>query len=181
MLRKGCKWILLFILATSTFLTACGDNKNENNVRTDVNLNTNQVPTDKSNNETSQGSTGSNTAGDVRIKITFNHEEVIVEMFDNPTSRDFLTLLPLTITLEDYARTEKIHYLSKELSTVEAPSGSDPLVGDFSYYSPWGNLVIYYKDFGYSNGLIKLGKIESGIEKFENIPGDIPVTIEKIN
>jgi hypothetical protein len=78
-------------------------------------------------------------------------------MYDNPTSRDFLTLLPLPLTLEDYARTEKISYLSRKLSTEDAPSGSDPSVGDFTYYSPWSNLAIFYKDFGYSSGLIILG------------------------
>jgi hypothetical protein len=189
-MRKGFKWTLLFILAASTFLTACGNNNNGNNVSSDDNLNTNlssdqSVPSDKSNNEDSEGSTlengGSDTVEDVRIKLTFNNEEVIVKMFDNPTSRDFLTLLPLTITLEDYAGTEKINYLSKKLSTEEAPSGSDPSVGDFTYYSPWGNLAIFYKDFGYSNGLIKLGKIESGVEKLRSMNGDTTVIIEKIN
>ncbi|KKI88975.1 hypothetical protein WQ54_28890 [Bacillus sp. SA1-12] len=132
----------------------------------------------------SEGSTidsgGPDTLEDIRIKLTFNNEEVIVKMFDNPTSRDFMTLLPLTITLEDYAGTEKINYLPKKLSTEEAPSGSNPSVGDFTYYSPWGNLAIFYKDFGYSNGLIKLGKIESGVEKLKSMDGDFTVTIEKI-
>jgi hypothetical protein len=118
---------------------------------------------------------------DVRIKLTFNNEEVIVKMYDNPTSRDFLTLLPLTLTLEDYAGTEKISSLAKRLSTEDAPPGSDPSVGDFTYYSPWGNLAIFYRDFGYANGLIILGKIKSGIEKLASIRGDFTVTIEKIN
>lgn len=188
-MRKGFKWTLLFILAASTFLTACGNNENGNNVSNDDHLTSNRssdqsVP-DQSNNENSEGSTlengGSDTVEDVRIKLTFNNEEVIVKMFDNPTSRDFITLLPLTITLEDYAGTEKINYLSKKLSTDEAPSGSDPSVGDFTYYSPWGNLAIFYKDFKYSNGLIKLGKIESGVEKLGAIKGDVTVTIEKMN
>ncbi|MED3910879.1 cyclophilin-like fold protein [Peribacillus simplex] len=102
-------------------------------------------------------------------------------MYDNPTSRDFLTLLPLTLTLEDHAVTEKISLLPKRLSTEDAPSGSEPSVGDFTYYSPWGNLAIFYKDFGYSNRLIKLGKIVSGTEKLAGINGDFPVKIEKIN
>jgi hypothetical protein len=188
-MRKRRKWIVLILLATLTFLTACGNKESENNISTEDNRSTNkdgeQIDSTESDDETNQGSIldneDSDTAGDVRIKISFNNEEVIVKMFDNPTSRDFLTLLPLTITLEDYASTEKIHYLSRELSTEEAPSGSDPSVGDFAYYSPWGNIIIYYRDFGYSNGLIKLGKIESGVEKFESIPDNIPVTIEKIN
>jgi hypothetical protein len=87
------------------------------------------------------------------------------KMYDNPTSRDFLTLIPLTLEFEDYAGTEKISYLPRKLSTQDAPSGSDASVGDFTLYSPWGNLAIFYKDFGYANGLIKLGKIESGVEK----------------
>ncbi|WP_223192783.1 cyclophilin-like fold protein [Paenibacillus sedimenti] len=113
--------------------------------------------------------------------MTFNNEEVIVKMDDNPTSRDFIRLLPLTLTLEDYAGTEKINYLEKRLSTVDAPSGIDPSVEDFTYYSPWGNMAIFYKDFHYSNGLIKLGKIESGIEKLANMTGIFTVKIEKMD
>jgi hypothetical protein len=42
---------------------------------------------------------------------------------DNATSRDFISLLPLTLTLEDYASTEKISMLPKRLSTEGAPAG----------------------------------------------------------
>lgn len=79
----------------------------------------------------------------IRVKMTFNNEDVIVNMYDNPTSRDFLTQLPLTLTLEDYAGTEKISYLPKKLSTENAPSGIHPGIGDFTYYTPWGNLAIF--------------------------------------
>ncbi|WP_251028113.1 MULTISPECIES: cyclophilin-like fold protein [unclassified Bacillus (in: firmicutes)] len=116
----------------------------------------------------------------VKIKLTFNNEEVIVNMYENPTSKDFLTLLPLTLTLEDYAATEKISYLDRKLSTKDAPSGTNGSVGDFTYYSPWGNLAIFYKDFGHANGLISIGKIESGVEKLKSINGKFTVTIEKM-
>ena len=59
----------------------------------------------------------------MKVKLTFNNEEVIVNMYDNPTSRDFVGRLPLTLTFEDYAGTEKISYLEKKLSTENAPSG----------------------------------------------------------
>ncbi|MFP3126483.1 cyclophilin-like fold protein [Ectobacillus funiculus] len=113
------------------------------------------------------------------IKSTIDDEEVMVKMYDNPTSKDFLTLLPLSLKFEDYAGTEKISNLPKRLSTETAPSGSKPSVGDFTYYSPWGNLAIFYRDFDFANRLIKLGKIESGIEKIASIKGT--VTIEKMN
>lgn len=119
---------------------------------------------------------------DVRIKLTFNNEEVIVKMYDNPTTRDFLTVLPLTVTLEDYSGTEKIAKLTKRLSTKDAPAGSDPSLGDFAYYSPWGNLAIYYRDFGYSDGLIILGSVEGdGVAKLARMSGDSTVIIERID
>lgn len=65
-------------------------------------------------------------------------------------------------------------YLLRKLSTKDAPSGSsDPDLGDLTLYDPWGNLAIFYKDFAYASGLVKLGKIESGIEKLAEISGFI--------
>lgn len=115
------------------------------------------------------------------IKLRFKNEEVKVKMYDNPTSSDFISLLPLTLTFEEYAGTEKISYLPKKLTQEDAPSGCDASVGDFTYYSPWGNLAIFYRDFGFANGLIQLGKIESGIEKLASMKGNFTVTIEKID
>jgi hypothetical protein len=187
---KGVKSKLLFILVISLFLTACSSSHNEKNINGDDTANTNSsgeqaVKTDEPNEQGSKDSTIDNgglvSMEDVAIKLTFNNEEVIVNMYDNPTSRDFVAQLPLTVTFEDHARTEKISYLPKKLSIEKAPSGSEPSVGDFTYYAPWGNLAIFYKDFGYSNGLIKLGKIQSGVEKLESMNGNFTVQIEKID
>jgi hypothetical protein len=52
-------------------------------------------------------------------------------------------------------------------------------VGDITYYAPWGNLAIFYRDFGYSSGLVSLGRIESGIEAL-SAPGAVQTTIELI-
>jgi len=114
-----------------------------------------------------------------KIRLKVGDKVLIATLFDSKTTRDFISLLPLTLTLEDYARTEKVSGLPKRLSTEGAPSGSDPSVGDMAYYAPWGNLAIFYRDFGYSSGLIILGKIDSGIETL-NIPGSLTVTIELI-
>lgn len=103
----------------------------------------------------------------MKIRLTVNGKSTIATLIDNPTARDFVALLPLTLTLEDYASTEKIAYLPKKLSTRDAPAGVDPDVGDITYYAPWGNLAIFYRDFGYASGLIKLGRFDSGIEAFE--------------
>lgn len=100
----------------------------------------------------------------MRIRIVVGDKNIPVTLDDNATARDFATLLPLTLTLEDYATTEKIAALPPKLSTTGAPAGITPEVGGFSYYAPWGNLAIFHKPFRYSVGLVRLGRIDSGVE-----------------
>ncbi|WP_313950107.1 cyclophilin-like fold protein [Nostoc sp. FACHB-110] len=118
-------------------------------------------------------------ADSMKINIKVKDKVVTATLIDSKTTQDFISLLPLTLTLEDYAKTEKISYLSRKLSTEDAPPGSDPAVGDIAYYAPWGNLAMFYRDFGYSNGLVILGKIDGDIEAL-NVPGSVKVTIELV-
>ena len=113
----------------------------------------------------------------MKIRISMNGNEITATLVDNATSRDFVSLLPLKLKLEDYGETEKIGYLPRKLSTEGAPPGSDPSIGDVSYYAPWGDLALFRRDFRYSTGLINLGKIESGLEEIE-APASVEVTID---
>jgi hypothetical protein len=115
----------------------------------------------------------------MKIRFLIDGKELATAtLMDNATARDFLALLPLTLALEDHAGTEKIAYLPRKLSTAGAPGGSDPSAGDIAYYAPWGNLAIFYKDFGYSRGLVLLGRIDTSIQAF-GAAGAPKVTIER--
>jgi hypothetical protein len=116
----------------------------------------------------------------LNIRIDAKGASVIVTLDDNQTSRDFMALLPLTLTLEDYAATEKIGYLPRKLLTRDAPAGITPRAGDVTYYAPWGNLAIFHKDFKYSPGLVKLGTIRDGIDVFRRT-GRFTVTIRLVD
>ena len=117
---------------------------------------------------------------EVRIRITINNQQVIVRLYDSPTSRDLLTMLPLTLPFKDYVSTEKISYLPRKLIT----QGTDPrknTADDFTYYAPWGNLAIFYKGKEYGgNGLIVLGRIETGKSVFADLNTDFIASIERI-
>lgn len=113
----------------------------------------------------------------MKICLSAGNTVLRATMLDNETSRDFISLLPLTVTFKDYAGTEKITYLPRRLSSKGAPAGTDPSIGDIAYYAPWGNIAIFYQDFGFSEGLIKLGHIASGIEEFAGKDVDFEVTI----
>lgn len=113
------------------------------------------------------------TAGSTSVEVTIDE--------DNPAVRDFLSMLPLTLTLEEFAGREKIAYLPRELAHVGSP-GSDPEDGDLIYYVPWGNLGFYYNTagIGYSDQTIHLGTYDASLEQLEQLEGqDVIVEIAR--
>tara|TARA_Y100000782_G_scaffold107401_1_gene129639 strand:- start:187 stop:660 length:474 start_codon:yes stop_codon:yes gene_type:complete len=106
--------------------------------------------------------------------------EIINASLENGSSAaaDFYAMLPLTLTLTDYASTEKVSDLPGKLSTRTDPAGTSAKAGDITYYAPWGNLAIFYKNFGHANGLVKLGTMESGVDLLKKHKGAFEVVIK---
>lgn len=117
-------------------------------------------------------------ASPVKIRLQLEDRTLTATLEESEAAREFLSLLPLTLMLADYNSTEKIADLPRRLSTKGAPEGIDPDVGDLAYYAPWGNLAIFYRDFGYSKGLVRLGRLVSGVEALSG-RGPLRVTIER--
>ena len=115
----------------------------------------------------------------MKIRITVGATALTATLEDNAAAADFALQLPLTTTLEDYASTEKIAYLPGKLTTAGAPPGMSPSVADIAYYAPWGNLAVFHRDARHADGLVKLGRIDSGIEAFQ-VRGPLRVTIERM-
>jgi hypothetical protein len=115
-----------------------------------------------------------------KIRLTIDGKTIEATLLGNPTARDFVSVLPLALTLEDYAASEKISYLPRRLSTDGAPAGADPTPGDIAYYAPWGNVAIFYKDAPYARGLVKLGRVDSSIELL-SVRGSLKATIDALH
>jgi hypothetical protein len=103
------------------------------------------------------------TAGSTQVDVTIDR--------DSPAARDFLSMLPLTITFEDLSNSEKIAYLPRRLNTAGTP-GSKPRNGDFSYYAPWGNIIFYYNAHGgYSDDVPRLGTYQASRDQLNALEG----------
>jgi hypothetical protein len=115
---------------------------------------------------------------DVRIKLTFGDHAMIATLYDNPSARDFATMLPLDLKIDDFGPNEKIAYLPRKL-TVE---GNGPFTNerpyDLCYYMPWGNLAMFYADYKHP-GLVRLGRFEEGYESL-HVRGQFPLRVERI-
>jgi hypothetical protein len=103
----------------------------------------------------------------MKVRITIADQVFEATLNNSEAAQDFASLFPLTLDLSDYAGTEKVADLTKKLSTKGSPSGCSAEVGDITYYSPWGNLAIFYRSFGYAGGLIKLGHINGEMKAFK--------------
>ena len=97
----------------------------------------------------------------LNINIIVGEQTITATMEDNGAAHDFLSRLPLEITLEDYNNgTEKIFYPDPALSLDDTPRGCEPKAGDITIYEPWGNVAIFCRDWSESNSLIKIGHID---------------------
>ena len=116
----------------------------------------------------------------MKVKISVGDRTITATMEDNAAGRDFLSRLPLEVTLNDYNNTtEKIFYPDPALTTEGVARGCTPTPGDITIYAPWGNVAIFCKSWSHSNDLIKIGHIDgNGIEAL-TVTGDITVKIER--
>lgn len=121
---------------------------------------------------TPSASAGQNVVGTV-VRFTAGSEAVDVTIGqDSPATRDFLSMLPLNLTLEEFNGREKIADLPRPLKHEGSP-GSDPENGHLIYFVPWGNLGFYYnaEGVGFSDQTLHLGTYNATTEQLERLEG----------
>lgn len=117
----------------------------------------------------------------VRLRLTVNgDEEVIIALYDNTAVDALLERLPLEeLFFFDLSGNEKpIERLEEPLSMGDEKPGYDPVAGEMVIYRPWGNFTIFYNEFRYSEELVPLGKVETGLEVLSSKTEDFTGTLE---
>ncbi len=117
--------------------------------------------------------------GEKTVIMVVDEEEIVITLYDTPAANALYEMLPLELEFEDFNQTEKISYLTKELPAEGEPESCDPEEGDLCLYAPWGNLAIFYQDFGESDGLILLGHVESGMEILSEKDSDFSAVLKR--
>ncbi|MER9970317.1 cyclophilin-like fold protein [Mesorhizobium sp. M0060] len=115
----------------------------------------------------------------MQIAIDVSGTRLTASLFDNPSARDFASMLPLDLALEHYAANEKIGYLPRKLTTDGSGPFGGEAIGDIAYYAPWGNLAFFYGGYRYSRGLIRLGRLDGDIAPLLR-DGRFTVRIERL-
>jgi hypothetical protein len=115
------------------------------------------------------------------IKITIGGRGFHATLADSAASRDLVAQLPLTVEMVDHGGVEKTGPLPAPLSLDGQPGGADPDLGDVGYYSPGHDLVLYYGDQSYYDGIVILGRLhDDAAETIAGISGPVTAIIETV-
>ena len=110
-----------------------------------------------------------------RIQVRCGGETVTYALNDSPAAASLLEQLPLTVEVEDYSTNEKIFYPPGQLDTDGTPTAAGG-AGTLAYYAPWGDVVMFYGDFGENPSLFQLGQVVAGGELVSQLEGTITIT-----
>jgi hypothetical protein len=116
----------------------------------------------------------------MKIRIGFNGRAFTASLDETPSTRDLASLLPLDLTIDDYSTNEKIAYLPRKLTEDGSGPFTNEAPGDLCYYAPWGNLAFFYGGYRYSKGLIRLGRLDGGVEPLL-MRGQFPLRVERLS
>lgn len=117
----------------------------------------------------------------MKIRLTVNGQVITAILIDGETTRDFVSLLPLTLTLNDLFGREKFGHLPRAIST-DGKRTHTYEIGDVAYWSPSPDVAIYYRQDGEKippPGIIVIGKMDSRVEALD-VPGPVRVTLEHL-
>jgi hypothetical protein len=121
------------------------------------------------------------TGAEGRVRIIIGDTSIEATLADSNAARDFASLLPLTLSMNDLFRREKFATLPRAISESGKRS-RDYAVGTIGYWPHGPDLAIFYRHDGEripEPGLIVIGKVKAGVEALSE-RGAISVVIERL-
>jgi hypothetical protein len=115
----------------------------------------------------------------MKVRLKVEDKVITATLNDSKTTRDFISLLPLTFTMNDLFRREKFAHLPRAISK-EGKRTHSYEVGQVVYWSPGPDVAIFYRNDGEkipNPGIIVIGKIDSSVAALD-VAGSVKVTIE---
>lgn len=99
----------------------------------------------------------------MKVRIMFGEEDFIATLEDHASAREFAAMLPLELTISDYANNEKIAYLPRKLTELVRGPFPNAQPGDLCCYVPWGNLAFFHGGYESTRDLVRLGRLDGDV------------------
>ena len=103
---------------------------------------------------------------EIKINLTINNKTFSATLENTVTTRELISMFPMTLNMSELNSNEKYNYLDTDLTTNSSRQ-SRINAGDIKLY---GNncLVVFYESFNTSYSYTKIGKLDD-IEVLDNI------------
>ena len=105
-----------------------------------------------------------------KMQIKVEDQIIQIDLNESSTSKDIISKLPSSITLEQYDNRE--YYVALDFHpSLDGEQIADFSNGDVTYFPDLNTLAIFYAKEGISSqpGLLRIGKIVSGLEIFTTL------------
>ena len=117
----------------------------------------------------------------MKIQIKVKDAVLRATLLDSEAARDFASLLPLSLPMNDLFRREKYGLLPRAISEGGKRTHTYE-VGDIAYWPPGPDVAIFYRHDGRRiphPGIVMIGKVDSGIAALDGA-GSTNVTIRLV-
>jgi hypothetical protein len=84
---------------------------------------------------------------DMQITITSKDKSASFRLYDTDAAKELYEQLPLTLELSNFRNAQWMFYPPKKLHVKASEAYHEGKKGELSYYEPWGDVFMLYKDF----------------------------------
>ena len=117
----------------------------------------------------------------MNLKLSVGRNVATATLVDSGAARDFVSLLPLTLTMNDLFKREKFGHLPRALAG-DGEGARTYEVGQVVYWPPGPDVAVFYRHDGQTipaPGITMLAEIDSGVEAF-SASGPLRVIFERL-
>jgi len=108
---------------------------------------------------------------DMQVKITSKGHTATFRLYDTAAAKEIYDQLPLKLDLTNFRDAQWMFYPPEKLSVTAREVYHDGKKGELSYYEPWRDVFMLYKDFYAGDEMHRLGINLTGIEEIAEMSG----------
>lgn len=107
----------------------------------------------------------------MHVKITSQGHTAIFQLYDTVAAKELYAQLPQDLELSNFRDAQWMFYPPERLKVTGREAYHDGKKGELSYYAPWGDAFMLYKDFYAGDEMHRLGVGLSGVDEIAEMSG----------
>jgi hypothetical protein len=111
------------------------------------------------------------TLSDLQVKITSQGHIATFQLYDTVAARQFYDQLPLKLDLTNFRDAQWMFYPPRKLNVTAREAYHEGKKGELSYYEPWGDVFMLYRDFRAGDKMHRLGINLTGMDQIAGMSG----------